>query len=508
MKIEIFDSTLRDGAQGEGIAFSVDDKIAICKKLDSLGIDYIEGGNPASNPKDREFFEKVKGIGLKCAKLVAFTSTHRVGEQPQFDEVLAADTEIVCIFGKSWLLHVKEILRCSPEQNLEIIKSTIEYFKSKGKRVFFDAEHFFDGYKDNAEYAVRVLEVASNAGAEVLVLCDTNGGTLPFEVSEIVRKISRDDLGIHCHNDAGTAVANSICAVNEGVRHVQGTFCGYGERCGNANLCTIIPTLQLKMGYECVPEEKMKRLVRTSRFVCEIANMTPYSGAPYVGSSAFAHKGGMHSDAVTKVPRSFEHIDPGLVGNERRILLSDVAGRSALMTVLAEIAPEISRNDEVTHRILGKLKELEHKGFQFEGAEGSLELLVLRELGKYKKHFDLGRFQIMDTQAEDDFTASALVKIYVDGVEEIAGAEGHGPVNALDKALRRALIRFYPDIEKIRLLDYKVRILGIGEATASTTRVLITSTDGERKWTTIGISQDIIDASWQALVDSVEYFLG
>ena len=504
MKIQIFDSTLRDGAQGEGIAFSVDDKLAICKKLDSLGIDFIEGGNPASNPKDREFFEKAKKLELKNAKLVAFTSTHRVGEVPQFEEILAAETEFVCIFGKSWLLHVEEILRCTPEQNLEIIKSTIEFFKSKNKRVFFDAEHFFDGYKDNAAYAMQVLETASNAGAETLVLCDTNGGAIPFEIVEIVREIGRDDLGIHCHNDAGMAVASSICAVNEGVQHVQGTFCGYGERCGNANLCTIIPTLQLKMGLECIPKEKMKNLVRTSRFVCETANMTPYNGAPYVGSSAFAHKGGMHSDAVIKMPRSFEHIDPSLVGNERRILLSDVAGRSALMTVLSEIAPEISRNDEVTHRILDKLKELEHKGFQFEGAEGSLELLVLRELGKYKKHFDLGRFQVTD----DGATVSAFIKIYVDGVEEISGAEGHGPVNALDNALRAALMRFYPELEKMRLLDYKVRILGIGEATASTTRVLITSTDGERKWTTIGISQDIIDASWQALVDSIEYFLG
>lgn len=515
-KINIFDSTLRDGAQGEGVSFSVEDKLAVVQYLDDLGIDYIEGGNPASNPKDCEFFKRVAQLELKHSKIVSFTSTHKVGGDPSTDAalnaVLEADTEFVSVFGKSWDMHVTDILNAKPEQNLDIIKSTISYLTEKGKNVFFDAEHFFDGYKANAEYALKTLEAAVEAGAKALVLCDTNGSSFPFEVESIVKTVierfPNTEIGIHAHNDIAMAVANTIFAVRSGACQVQGTFGGFGERCGNTDLCSVIPNLQLKLGYDCIPSENMEMLTSTALSVAEAANIGLDPRTPYVGSSAFAHKGGMHSDAVIKKSSSYEHIEPQAVGNERRVLMSEVAGRSAILLALKAVDPNIDRNNAQTKIILEKLKELEHRGYEFEGAEGSLEMLIARELGKFNSHFDLGKFNVVVNEPSDGLSSVAMVKIFVDGEAETSAAEGQGPVNALDTAIRRALGVFYPEIKKMTLIDYKVRVLGSNEATASKVRVVITSTNGKKTWRTVGVSADIIDASWKALVDSIEYFLG
>lgn len=514
-KIYVYDSTLRDGAQAQGISFSVEDKIKIAEKLDRLGADYIEAGNPGSNPKDLEFFQKIKKMELKHAKLVAFGSTRRVNipveEDANVKALLSADTRAVAIFGKSWDFHVLEILRTTHEENLRMICETVRFFKDNGKEVIFDAEHFFDGYKSNSEYALKTLQAAIDAGADSICLCDTNGGTFTSDISRIteaVKKSFNAVVGIHCHNDTGMAVANSVAAVEAGAIQVQGTFNGIGERCGNANLCAIIPNLQLKLGMNCIPAQNMPLLTETARYIAEIANIVPDERMPYVGNCAFAHKGGMHIDAVNKNPASFEHVNPELIGNSRRILTSEVAGRSTILRKINEIDSNIKKDSPETQVIIDRLKKLEHEGYQFEGAENSFELVIRRLLEKYKPFFELKEYKVIVSEPSvDDVGASAMIKIKVGGEEEITAAEGDGPVNALDMAIRKALEKFYPQLKEMRLTDYKVRILDSASATAAKTRVLIESTDGKDVWSTIGVSTNIIEASWQALVDSIEYKL-
>ncbi len=516
-QLEILDTTLRDGAQSEGISFSVSDKLAIVKVLDRFGVAYIEAGNPVSNPKDMEFFEKARDLSLTNAKLCAFGSTRRKNVAVEDDEnvrsLLSANTPAVSIFGKSWDLHVTEVLKATLEENLALVYDTIAYMKQNGREVIFDAEHFFDGYKANPEYAMQVLDAASRAGTDVLCLCDTNGGTDPIEITTITKAVCEAfpnvRVGIHCHNDIGCAVANSIVAVEAGAVHIQGTFTGIGERCGNANLSAIIPTLQLKKGYHCV-SGSMEKLTSTAVKISEISNVSLRGNTPYVGSSAFAHKGGMHIDGVNKLSRSFEHIPPESVGNSRRFLLSEVAGRNALMAKLAgtSVAHAVTDAEQVA-TLLALLKDKEHEGYQFEAADASFELLVKRALGLYKSHFSLdmyktnGEFPAPDGEAN----ASAMLKIQVNGKPETTAAVGNGPVHALDLALRKALMVFYPQLEKVHLTDYKVRVLQAQHATGAKVRVLIESSDGASKWTTVGVSTDIIAASWEALVDSIEYAL-
>lgn len=457
----------------------------------------------------------MKGKKLKNAKLVAFGSTRRphilVEEDANVAALLKAQTDTVAIFGKSWDFHVTHVLRTTCEENLEMIFDTIKYFKSQDREVVFDAEHFFDGYMANEEYAMKVLDVAASAGADWLVLCDTNGGTFPSDIESIVDKVVGEfdiPIGIHCHDDGGMAVANSIVAIEHGAAQVQGTMNGYGERCGNANLSVIIPNLQLKMGRDCIPKKRLKTLTSVSRYVDEIANLQPDESMPYVGNSAFAHKGGMHIDAILKEPMSFEHIDPVLVGNERRILMSEVAGRSTVLNKIQKVDPHITKDCPETHFIIEELKQLEYEGYQFEGAEGSFELMIMRTLGKTVKFFDVKNFKVFsEDHWTGEYSASAIVKVEVDGVDEITAAEGDGPVNALDLALRKALEVFYPQLGVMRLTDYKVRVLDATLTTASKVRVHIESTDGKRMWGTVGVSTNIIEASWIALVDSIEYYL-
>lgn len=514
-KISIYDTTLRDGAQGEGISFTVEDKLKITKKLDEFGIEYIEAGNPGSNPKDLEFFERLKKLKLKNAKIVAFGSTRRanilVSEDANVISLMKANTKAVAIFGKSWDFHVTDIIKTTLEENLKMIKDTITYFKENGKEVIFDAEHFFDGYKSNSEYALKALEAASEAKADYIVLCDTNGNSMPYEIfditSVVVKRINTA-IGIHCHNDSGVAVANSIMAVKAGAFQVQGTLNGYGERTGNANICTIIPTLQLKMGYNCVPAEKLKELTSLSRHASELSNLAHDKAYPYVGLNAFAHKGGMHIDAVNKNPISFEHISPETVGNERRVLMSEVSGKSTLLSYIQKVVPWITKASPEAQEMVDRLKKLEHEGYQFEGAESSFELMVRRAYGKSKKFFNLNDFKVMCEDPNGDYTSAyAIIKIEVDGIEEVTAAQGDGPINAMDIALRKALSRFYPVINSIRLVDYKVRVLNAEDATAAKVRVHIESTDGTNSWGTVGVSTNIVKASWDALTDSLIYFL-
>ncbi len=513
-KVVLFDSSLRDGAQAEGITFSVEDKIKILRSLDALGIDYVEAGNPTSNPKDLEFFERACGLRLEHAKLVAFGSTCHKESAPQEDTyvnaLLAAQTPAVAIFGKSWDFHVTDIIRTSLDENLRMIRETVQYVVSRNREVIFDAEHFFDGYKKNPEYAVQTLVAAQEGGASCLVLCDTNGGTMPHEVRQIVLAVKErfpgTSIGIHCHNDCGLAVGNSLEAVLAGADHVQGTFLGFGERCGNASLCTVLGDLQLKMGYSCIPQEKMVELTQTARYIAEVANITLAEKEPFVGRSSFSHKGGMHIDGVNKNPKSFEHISPEAVGNSRRFLMSEVAGRSYLLNKLQKLMPGLTKESEETRRMMDRLKELEHDGYQFEGAESSFELLVRKELGRYRPFFEIEDFKVIGEAGNGDssFSAYAMVKVRVDDQVKITAAEGDGPVNALDKALRESLEGFFPALRSIYLTDYKVRILDTREATAAIVRVLIETTDGREKWSTIGVSTDIIGASLKALVDSLE----
>lgn len=516
-KIAIFDSTLRDGAQAAGISFSVNDKIKICKYLDNMGIKYIEAGNPGSNPKDLEFFSRVKNeVKFYNSTLTAFGSTRRKGikasEDANLKSLIAAGTDAVTIFGKSWDFHATEILHVTTEECLEMIKDTIEFLKSHNKEVIFDAEHFFDGYKHNKEYAIKSIVTAQEAGASCICLCDTNGGCFPDEVFEIVKDVKNYinvEIGIHTHNDTGMAVANSVMAVKAGASHVQGTFLGIGERCGNANLSTIIGNLQLHANYDCISTESLKNMTSIALKVSEIANQELDSHMPYVGANAFAHKAGMHIDGVTKSSQSFEHVSPDSVGNRRQFLMSEVAGRSTLIEKIRRIDPTIEKDDPITKVIIDKVKELEHKGYQFEGADGTFELLVRKTLGTYKPFFDLETFKIIgeNNNNVEDFSASAIIKLSVNGEVEMTAAEGNGPVNALDKALRKALEVFYPCLKEVRLTDYKVRVLEGGSATESQVRVLIESRDENEKWTTVGVSTDIIEASWIALVDSIEYKL-
>jgi 2-isopropylmalate synthase len=513
--VHLFDSTLRDGAQAQGISYSVEDKLKIVEALDNLGVSYIEAGNPGSNPKDMEFFKRAAELKLKHAKIIAFGATRKVGIEAAKDKnlqsLLSAGTDALCIFGKSWDYQVTDILRTTLEENLAMISDTIRYLKSHGKEVIFDAEHFFDGYKANPDYSVQVLKVAAEAGADCLVLCDTNGGSFPGEIYAITQMVRQEvdtAIGIHCHNDSEMAVANSVLAVQAGASHVQGTINGIGERCGNANLCSILPNLQLKLGFSCIPAENMTQLTAVARYISEIANIIHNEKAPYVGNDAFAHKGGMHIDAVNKNPLSYEHVQPESVGNTRHILMSEVAGRSMLLARINLIDPTLNKDSPETQKLLDRLKELEHEGYQFETAESSFELVVRKELGKYRPFFERKDFKvIVNEPSANGVNSSAMIKIAVGAQEEITAAEGDGPVNALDKAMRKALERFYPAIAEIKLTDYKVRVLDSDKASAAKVRVLIESTDHHASWTTIGVSTDIIDASWRALVDAVEYKL-
>ena len=514
-KIHLFDSTLRDGAQAQGISYSVEDKIKIVEALDALGVSYIEAGNPGSNPKDMEFFKRAAALKLKNAKIIAFGATRKVGidvaEDNNLQSLLKAGTDAICIFGKSWDYQVTDILRTTLDENLRMIGDTIRYLKQQGKEVVFDAEHFFDGYKVNPDYSLQALAAAAEAGADCLVLCDTNGGTFPGEIyaiTQAVRQVVRTAIGIHCHNDGEMAVANSVMAVQAGATQVQGTINGIGERCGNANLCSILPNLQLKLGFDCIPADNMRHLTSVARFVSEIANMTHNEKAPYVGNDAFAHKGGMHIDAVNKNPISYEHVNPEVVGNTRHILMSEVAGRSTLLAKINTIDPTLKKDSPQTQKVLDRLKALEHEGYQFETAESSFELVVRKELGLYRPFFERKDFKVIVSEpSANGINSSAMIKIAVGEQEEITAAEGDGPVNALDKAMRKALERFYPAIRDIKLTDYKVRVLDSDKASAAKVRVLIESTDHHANWTTIGVSTDIIDASWRALVDAVEYKL-
>jgi 2-isopropylmalate synthase len=514
-RVSIYDSTLRDGAQAQGISYSVEDKLKIIAHLDALGVDYIEAGNPGSNPKDLEFFARAANLHLARAKIIAFGATRKVGiavaDDANVQSLLKAGTAAIAIFGKSWDYHVTEILRTTPAENLAMIGDTIRYLKRQGKEVVYDAEHFFDGYKANPDYALATLAAAAEAGADCLCLCDTNGGSFPREVSDIVAVVVGRHgipIGIHCHNDSELAVANSIMAVEAGARQVQGTVNGIGERCGNANLCSIIPDLQLKLAYQCIPAAGLEMLVAVARSVAEIANMPLNDKAAYVGADAFAHKGGMHIDAVVKNPHSYEHVDPEAVGNSRRVLMSEVAGRSTILARIQAIDASLAKDSPETQRIIDRLKELEHEGFQFEAAESSFELVVRKMLGRYRPFFELVEFKVIVNEPTlNEVNSSVIIKVRVGDQEVLTVAEGDGPINALDRAARKALERLYPAIGDIRLIDYKVRVLDSDKASAAKVRVLIESSDGHESWTTIGVSTDIINASWQALVDAMEYKL-
>jgi 2-isopropylmalate synthase len=513
-EIKIYDTTLRDGMQGERIAFSLEDKIKIAKKLDEVGVHYIEGGWPGSNPKDVEFFKEIKSVRLKNAKIVAFGSTRKVKNLAKDDEnlkeLIKSGTSIVTIFGKSWDLHVYEVLKTTLNENLNLIKDSIRFIKDHGIKVFYDAEHFFDGFRANKEYAIKTLKVAEEAGADYIVLCDTNGGTLPFEMKNIIEEVKKYinlPLGIHTHNDSDVAVANTLIAVQCGVSMVQGTINGYGERCGNANLCSIIPNLQLKMGYSCLPQDKLKEMTSLSIYVTEIANLKPQDNMPFVGYSAFAHKGGVHVDAIKKNSKTYEHISPAEVGNKRRILISELSGISNILQKAMEFDIELKKENPATKEVLKKIKELEYQGYSFENAEASFELLMKKTMKTYKPFFDLEGFRVIVENRDGKLVSEATIKIKVKGVFEHTAAEGNGPVDALNNALRKALEEFYPVVKQVHLRDFKVRILDPESATRAKTRVIIESTDGKEVWNTVGVSENIIEASWYALVDSLEYKL-
>jgi len=514
-KIELYDTTLRDGAQAEGVSFSVNDKLRIAEKLDEIDIHYIEGGWPGANPKDITFFKKVSKLKLKNSKIVAFGSTRYPNTSVSKDKVikglLESDTNVITLFGKAWDLHVRDVLKTTLDENLRMIEESITYLRSKGKIVMFDAEHFFDGYKRNPDYAVSVLNCANNAGAACLILCDTNGGCLTSQIFEIVEKLHKKfktELGIHVHNDNDMAVANSVCAVQAGASQVQGTINGYGERCGNANLISIIANLKLKLGVECISDIALKELTEVSHYVAEISNMKQEDKQPFIGQSAFAHKAGVHVNAILKNPNSYEHVDPQLVGNRRRLLISELSGKSSIIAKAKEIDIEIDKTKGHAQKILKALKDLEHKGYQFEAAEASLELLMKRVMKKFKDFFHLKDYRVIIQKKEKETISSeAEVKIEVGDKIEHAVSLGDGPVNALDSALRKALKDFYPGLSQMHLSDFKVRVLDEKAGTAAKVRVLIQSQDKNDSWWTIGVSENIIEASWIALVDSVEYKL-
>ncbi len=515
-RVKIYDVTLRDGTQGENISFSVEDKLRVAEKLDELGVSYIEGGWPGSNDRDAGFFRAARGLRLANARIAAFGSTRRArnsaASDPNVAALLRAETPVVTIVGKSWDFHVERALGVTLEENLEMIGETISYLKAHVDEVFFDAEHFFDGYKRNPDYAVAALQAARSAGCDVVVLCDTNGGTMPWDVERIVAEVrSRlgEDvaLGIHTHNDAGMGVANTLAAVRAGVEQVQGTMNGYGERCGNANLSVIIPNLKLKMGIDVVDDEQLERLYEVSHFIHELTNMPPMKNMPYVGESAFAHKGGLHVSAVMKDPETYEHVDPTLVGNRRRVLVSDLSGRSNIVYKARELGIELDPHDEVVSRVLEELKRRENEGYEYEGADASFEVLVRKVLGQYEKPFELKGARIIVEKRRHDAEpiSEATVQIEVDGRTEHTAAIGNGPVNALDLALHKALEKFYPQIKEIKLRDYRVRVVSAGHGTDATVRVLIEFGDGVDTWSTVGVSENIVEASWKALVDSIDY---
>lgn len=515
MKVEFYDTTLRDGAQSEDIAFSLNDKLRISEKLDEFGIQYIEGGWPGSNPKDLQYFKEVKKLSLKNSKIVAFSSTMKLHADPDKDEIvkaiLDADTGYITIVGKSWDLHVRDALKVTLDTNLKMIDKTIAYLKKRGKTVFFDAEHFFDGYRKNNVYAKKVIKAAEDAGADAVVLCDTNGGSMPYEIYDTVlevRSLTAIQLGIHTHNDTEMAVANTLMAVQAGCTHIQGTINGYGERCGNANLCSIIPNVILKMKHTGIKKEKIVHLRDLSLYVDEMANFKPDKHRPFVGDSAFAHKGGIHVSAIQKNAETYEHIKPELVGNTQRVLISDLSGESSILYKAKEFNIDIEKDRKLVKDVVKKVKDLEMYGYKFEGAEGSLELLMKKALGIHKKFFDLIGFKvIVDKKAKGHPVSEATIMVKVGDRIEHTAALGKGPVNALDAALRKALYKFYPGLKEMELVDYKVRVLTTKNGTGAVTRVLIESSDRKRTWNTVGVSENIIEASWRALVDSIDYKL-
>ncbi len=519
--VYLYDTTLRDGAQAEDVNFSVEDKIRVARKLDQFGVHYIEGGWPGSNPRDIEFFKEMRRVKLRKAKLAAFGSTRRVklkvSDDPNMKALVASGAPVVTIFGKTWDLHVIKALKTTLGENLDMIEESVSFLRKRMDEVVYDAEHFFDGYKANPDYAVQTLLAAEGAGADCLVLCDTNGGTLPHEVEEIIAQVKKSiasPFGIHAHNDAELAVANSLTAIRMGAVQVHGTINGYGERCGNANLCSLIATLKLKLGIDCISDANLAKLRDVSRYVDEIANLQHQKRQPYIGESAFAHKGGVHVDAVAKSSLTYEHVVPELVGNRRRVLVSDMAGKSNILQKAAELGIPLTKKSPELGEILRKVKELENEGYEFEGAEGSLELLMLRAGHSYESVFTM--FDRIDyriftekRKVDPDPVSEATITVEVGGKVEHTAAWGNGPVNALDKALRTVLPKYFPGkgLENVRLLDYKVRVLTAAEGTAARVRVLIESGDGKNKWGTVGVSENVIEASWQALVDSIEYKL-
>ncbi len=515
--IEIYDTTLRDGAQKEGISFSVADKMQIVKLLDEMGIDYIEGGWPGSNPKDMDFFNRIQEVPLQNIQVVAFGSTRHAHGETSTDAniraLLEANTPVVTVVGKSWDFHVSHALGTTMEENLAMIGDTVFYLKSKGRRVIFDAEHFFDGYRSNPVYTLDTIKVAAENGADTVVLCDTNGGTMPLDVQKIIQEVKREldiPLGIHAHNDSGMGIANSIIALQSGAVHVQGTINGYGERCGNADLCIIIPNIHLKLNIPKLNPWQLKKMTKISKVVAELANMIPQDNQPYVGRSAFTHKGGIHVDAVAKDAQTYEHANPEEVGNKRRVLVSELAGKSNILFKAREDKIEyLSDHFPEAREVLNNLKKMEHEGYQFEGADGSFELLIWKTRKTYKPLFKLEGIRIIvDKQKrEDELYVEAIIKVEVEGRIVHTAAEGNGPVNAMDNALRKALEEFYPEIKKLKLVDYKVRVMDGKDGTAARVRVLINSQNEKKRWGTVGVSENIIEASWIALVDSIEYGL-
>lgn len=518
-RVEIFDSTLRDGSQAEGISFSVSDKLKIVKLLDELCIDYIEAGNPGSNPKDMLFFEELKKVKLQNSKLVAFGSTRRYNTEVKDDSnlqaILNSGVETICIFGKSWDFHVRNIIHTSLKQNLEMIEDTIKYLTSKNREVYFDAEHFFDGYLSNKEYALKTLDAAVRGGAKKLILCETRGGVLSTMVgkitADVVKRYPNITIGIHTHNDTGVAVASSLIAYEAGATHIQGTLLGYGERCGNANLVEIICNLKYKLNVDCLDDKVFENLTTIAHQVAEISNVRIPKSAPFIGRSSFAHKGGMHIDGVRKNPISFEHMEPSLIGNTRRLLTSEVAGKALLLEKIKKHYPSFDSKDKRVYDLVNELKELEACGYQFEGAEASFDLLIKRHIESQKPYFRLNNYQTIGKEYYEvglkNTPHTAMIKVEVAGKSAITAEEGAGPVNALDKALRKVLEPFYPILKGVYLSDYKVRVLDSLDATASVVRVMIESTDGKKTWNTVGVNHDIIAASWQALSDSIAWYL-
>jgi 2-isopropylmalate synthase len=516
LDVLIYDTTLRDGAQGEGISFSLDDKIKIAKRLDYLGVSYIEGGWPGSNPKDLEFFKQVQLLDLKNSRVAAFGSTRKPGITVKQDSnvkaLLESGAKTITIVGKTWDFHVLRALETTLEENLNMIRETVSYLKDKDLEVIFDAEHFFDGFKNNPDYALQVLQTAVGSGANWLILCDTNGGSMPWEIGSIIKEVRQQvqtPLGIHAHNDSGCGVSNSLVAVKQGCRQVQGTINGYGERCGNSDICSVIPSLELKMGLKCLPPGNLKYLSEVAHYVGEIANMPHHNNQPFVGHGAFAHKGGIHVSALLKDSLTYEHINPEEVGNHRRVLVSELSGLSNLLYKAKELNIDVNTYDAETRRLMKQIKELENQGFQFEGADASLELFLRKAFGQYEDFFQLKNLKIIleKSEGEDEFSAEAMIKVQIGDNTVHTAAEGEGPVNALDNSLRKALYEVYPEITEMHLSDYKVRVLNGNNGTAAKVRVLIDSADQSDKWSTVGVSENIIEASWQAIVDSINFHL-